>query len=115
VPFKGYEMHIGRTDGTASPLLILADGRPDGAISADGRVAGCYIHGLMTDDRQRAHWLGRIDVQASAFAYESEIEATLDQLADHLEKHIDCDRLLKLARQPRQRDDLQPAGPAIES
>ena len=51
VPFKGYEMHIGRTTGTARPLLTLDNGRPDGAVSADGRVAGCYIHGLLADDR----------------------------------------------------------------
>jgi len=30
--------------------------------------------------------------------------ATLDLLADHLEKHIDCDRLLELAREPRLRE-----------
>ena len=42
--------------------------------------------------------------QASAFAYESDVDATLDLLADHLEKHIDCDRLLELAREPRLRE-----------
>jgi adenosylcobyric acid synthase len=103
VPFKGYEMHIGRTTGALQPLLKLANGQVDGAVSADGRVAGCYIHGLLADDRQRRHWLQRIGGQASAFAYESDVDATLDLLADHLEKHIDCDRLLALAREPRLR------------
>ena len=79
------------------------NGQLDGAVSADGRVAGCYIHGLLADDRQRRHWLQRIGGQASAFAYESDVDATLDLLADHLEKHIDCDRLLELAREPRLR------------
>jgi adenosylcobyric acid synthase len=55
VPFKGYEMHIGRTTGSPRPLLKLCNGKHDGAISADGRVAGCYIHGLLADDRQRRH------------------------------------------------------------
>jgi adenosylcobyric acid synthase len=100
VPFKGYEMHIGRTTGNVTPLLKLADGKTDGAISADGRVAGCYIHGLLADDRQRRHWLQRLGAQASTFAYESQVDATLDLLADHLEKHVDCDRLLALAREP---------------
>jgi adenosylcobyric acid synthase len=104
VPFKGYEMHVGRTTGALQPLLKLASGQVDGAVSADGRVAGCYIHGLLADDRQRQHWLGRIGGQASAYTYEADVDATLDLLADHLEKHIDCDRLLELAREPRLRE-----------
>jgi adenosylcobyric acid synthase len=101
VPFKGYEMHVGRTTGALQPLLKLGNGQVDGAVSDDGRVAGCYVHGLLADDRQRQHWLQRVGGQASAFAYESDVDATLDLLADHLEKHVDCDRLLALAREPR--------------
>jgi adenosylcobyric acid synthase len=100
VPFKGYEMHVGRTTGAVQPLLKLGNGRLDGAISADGRVAGCYIHGLLSDDRQRQHWLQLIGGKASGFVYEADVDATLDLLADHLEKHVDCDRLLELARAP---------------
>jgi len=51
---RGFEMHIGRTTGadTARPMLDL-DGRPDGAISADGRVMGTYLHGIFADDAFR--------------------------------------------------------------
>jgi adenosylcobyric acid synthase len=101
VPFKGYEMHIGRTIGTPRPLLRLCNGRPEGAVSENGRVAGCYIHGLLTDDRQRRHWLQRIGAQASGLDYEADVDTTLDLLADHIEKHLDCDRLLQLARAPK--------------
>jgi len=101
VPFKGYEMHIGRTTGAARSLLQVGNEHDRGAVSADSRIAGCYIHGLLTDDRQRRHWLERIGGAASGFDYESDVDATLDLLADHLEKHIDCDRLLALARAPR--------------
>jgi adenosylcobyric acid synthase len=94
VPFKGYEMHIGRTTGAVAPLLAI-DGHDRGAVS--GRIAGCYIHGLLTDDRQRRHWLARLGAQPTAFDYEADVEATLDRLADHIEKHVDCDRLLALA------------------
>jgi adenosylcobyric acid synthase len=102
VPFKGYEMHIGRTTGAgcAKPLLHFADGRKEGAVNGSGRIAGCYVHGLFSDDRQRDHWLRRIASQPSSLAYETEIEATLDRLADHIERHIDCDRLLELAHTP---------------
>jgi adenosylcobyric acid synthase len=101
-PFKGYEMHIGRTTGAgcAKPLLHFADGRKEGAVNGSGRIAGCYVHGLFSEDRQRDHWLRRIASQPSSLAYETEIEATLDRLADHVERHIDCDRLLELARTP---------------
>ena len=106
VPFKGYEMHIGRTTHRPNPeggrpLLRHGDGRFEGTTGANERVSGCYVHGLMTDDRQRRHWLQRIGAQASDFAYEPEIDTTLDLLADHLERHVDCDRLLALAREPK--------------
>ncbi|HEV3493428.1 MAG TPA: cobyric acid synthase [Reyranella sp.] len=101
VPFKGYEMHIGRTTGSPQPLLKLCNGEHGGAVSADGRIAGCYIHGLLTDDHQRRHWLQRMGAQASTFSYEPEIDTTLDLLADHVERHVDCDLLLELAREPR--------------
>jgi adenosylcobyric acid synthase len=100
VPFKGYEMHIGRTTGSTTPLLRL-DGHDQGAVSANGRIAGCYIHGLLAEDRQRRHWLERLGAPASGLDYEADVDATLDLLADHIEKHIDCDRLLALARPPR--------------
>jgi adenosylcobyric acid synthase len=98
-PFHGYEMHIGRTSGPgcATPLLRFADGRPDGAISRDGRVMGGYVHGLFAEDRQRAAWLESLGAR-SELAYESQIEQTLDELAAHLASHIDLDRLLRFAR-----------------
>ena len=100
VPFKGYEMHVGRTTGAARPLLFLGNGMADGAVDDSGRVAGCYIHGLMTDDRQRRHWLQKIGAPDTAFDYEAGVETTLDRLADHIEKHLDLDRLLTLAKAP---------------
>jgi adenosylcobyric acid synthase len=111
VPFKGYEMHIGRTTGSSRPLLKLCTGKHDGAVSADGRIAGCYIHGLMTDDRQRQYWLQRIGADGSTFAYESEIDSTLDLLADHIEKHVDCDLLLELARESKLRQTVSGGTP----
>ena len=114
VPFKGYEMHVGRTTGSPPPLLKLCTGKHDGAVSADGRIAGCYIHGLMTDDNQRRHWLQRIGAGATAFAYEADVDATLDQLADHIERHVDCDLLLELARDSRLRQAVSGGTPQGE-
>jgi adenosylcobyric acid synthase len=99
VPVAGYEMHIGATEGPdrARPFARLADGTPEGAISADGRVIGTYLHGLFADDRQRAAWLGRLRAGASAVAHDQLIERTLDRLAAHLAAHIDLEALLGLA------------------
>jgi adenosylcobyric acid synthase len=98
--FRGYEMHMGRTEGPdcARPLLRFADGRLDGAVSADGRVRGAYVHGLFADDRQRASVLAWIGANASGISYDAEIDRVLDGLASHLAAHIDLDRLLSFAR-----------------
>jgi adenosylcobyric acid synthase len=99
---RGYEMHLGVTDGPglARPMLRLGD-RTEGAVSADGRVAGCYLHGLFADDPFRRAFLSRLGAAPSAFAYQPAIDNTLDRLADHLEASLDLDRLLAAARPPR--------------
>nr|MBP8133798.1 cobyric acid synthase [Zoogloea sp.] len=47
-PVSGYEIHMGITRGPAleHPSTLLADGRPDGALSDDGQILGSYLHGL---------------------------------------------------------------------
>ena len=98
-PFQGYEMHVGETKGPdcARPLMRFADGRLDGAISADGRVAGAYVHGLFADDRQRAAWLALLGT-TTGINYEATIERTLDALADHCEAHLDLEATLADSR-----------------
>jgi adenosylcobyric acid synthase len=97
---RGYEMHMGRTTGPAlaSPMLDL-DGRPDGAVSPDGRILGCYVHGLFATDDFRHAFLARLQERTpSGLLFEQQIDDTLDALADHLEAHVDLDGLLALAR-----------------
>ena len=99
-PVRGYEMHMGETagPGRARPMLRLG-GRDEGAVSADGRVMGCYLHGIFAADTFRHAFLSRLkDRESSGLAYETEIEATLDALAEHLETHLDLDALLAAAR-----------------
>ena len=99
-PFTGYEMHVGVTVGPGGerPLVRFAGGATDGARSSDDRVAGCYVHGLFADDRQRSAWLRRLGGPASPLAYEAGVERALDGLAGHLERHLDIAALLRLAR-----------------
>ncbi|WP_291359341.1 cobyric acid synthase [Devosia sp.] len=94
---SGYHMHMGVTDGTdrARPFAQVA-GAPEGAISQDGRVTGTYLHGLFAADAFRRAFLG--NAASPDLAYETSIEQTLDALAAHLEKHLDIDALLRLAR-----------------
>lgn len=99
LPIEGYEIHIGRSDGPAlaRPMLDLG-GRFDGAVSADGKVMGCYVHGLFAADRFRHRFLDRLRRrEPSGLAFEQQIEQTLEALADHLEAAIDLDGLLTLA------------------
>jgi adenosylcobyric acid synthase len=98
-PVQGYEMHMGRTAGpdAARPLLTL-DGRPDGARSADGRVSGCYLHGLFASDAFRAGFLDELRPGRTAgAAWEPQIEAILDRLADHLERALDVAAIRDIA------------------
>ena len=98
VPFTGYEMHMGDTTLVPHPFARFDDGRTDGAVSADGHVAGCYVHGLFADDRQRAALLARLGGASDGRAYEAGQEAALDAVAEHVAAHIDLDRVLAIAR-----------------
>ncbi len=96
---RGYEMHMGVTTGpdAARPMLRLQQGRSEGAVSADGRVSGSYLHGLFAADIARRRLLGRLGLAAAPRDHEAGVEAALDALAAHLERHVDIDRLLAVA------------------
>jgi len=100
VPFNGYEMHMGTTEGPdrARPFGCLSGGAKEGATSPDGRVLGTYIHGLFGNDAQRSAWLSRLGAGPAAISYDELIESTLDRLAAHIARHVDLDRLLSLSR-----------------
>ena len=71
--------------------------RSDGATSPDGRVSGTYLHGIFAGDEFRNAFLERFGVSASN-AYEEGIEHALEGLAGHLERHLDIDAILAIAR-----------------
>jgi len=102
IPVSGYEMHIGDTTGPGldRPMLRLSGG-PDGCVSHDGRVAGCYLHGLFASDPFRSAFLEGLGAGSSELGYEQQVETTLDGLADHLEQNLDLAALLAAARPPR--------------
>jgi len=96
--FQGYEIHIGQTTGPdcARPFATI-DGRADGATSSDGRIIGSYLHGMFSNDTFRAGFLAQLGIKSELNNYRQDVETTLDQLAQHLEQHVDLDEILRLA------------------
>lgn len=105
LPIQGYEIHLGitRAIGPVEPLLMLTHrdqttGSGDGAVSADGNVFGCYLHGLFDDAPLREALLNRL---RSRKGLSLRIAAPppcdpYDRLADLLEEHLDMAKLLAL-------------------
>ena len=74
-------------------MLRLGD-RNDGAVSRDGLVSGCYVHGLFASDLFRAAFLGKLkDGTFGSVRYESMVETTLDALAAHCARHLDLEAI----------------------
>lgn len=104
--FEGYEMHMGVTTGAdcARPFAELEGIGPDGAISADGRVMGTYCHGLLggpafrDGPSLRERLLRHIGARSSGHDHAQRVDEALDQLGAALEKHLDIDALIALAR-----------------
>ncbi len=100
---EGYEIHMGDTDGPDRRNAWLeVNGQPEGASTCEGRVQGCYLHGIFSSDGFRKAWLAQFGLTAQ-MAHDTLVERTLDELADHLEAHMDLDRFLSLAQPPAHR------------
>jgi adenosylcobyric acid synthase len=105
----GYEIHMGRTESANAWLEILERNAqpvclPDGAASPDGRIWGCYLHGLFANPRLRQAWLTSLGWQAGTAAQpvstasisQPTPQSAFDRLADALEAALDMSRLEKI-------------------
>ena len=62
---KGHEAHAGETQSDRPWLTFTQRDQEtvsvaDGAFAADGRILGCYLHGLFENDAFRHAWLERL-------------------------------------------------------
>jgi adenosylcobyric acid synthase len=98
---QGYEIHMGTTS-SAHPWLRItqrnhkpADGY-DGAISADGRAWGCYLHGIFENTSFRHTWLSSLGwsgVTAEMHSNDHRLLHSLERLTDTIEATMDMPRL----------------------
>ncbi len=100
LPVSGYEIHLGHTSGPGTARAFLSiNGKNDGACSPDGRITGTYVHGLFGEDDFRRAFLSNINKEISGgTSYTRLVEITLDDLAAHLEAHLDLNVILTIAQ-----------------
>jgi adenosylcobyric acid synthase len=101
-----YEIHMGETviGPQARPFATITrrSGKEmkigDGAVSPDGRVFGTYLHGIFDNDGFRTAFLNRLRVEKGlrTNAVVPAREDPFDLLAEHLERHLDMEKLLAI-------------------
>ncbi|MDP3046413.1 MAG: cobyric acid synthase [Chloroflexota bacterium] len=107
----GYEIHMGRTVGSSAWLSIeerhgVSASDSDGAVSADGRVWGTYMHGLFQNATFRRAWLGSLhgtgmavdteDSDAAGKGQGPSAASGVDRLADAVQVSLDMDQLKEI-------------------
>jgi adenosylcobyric acid synthase len=97
---RGYEIHMGQTEGaniTYPFQLIERSSQPcvafDGCLSVDGNVMGTYIHGLFRNDPLRHAILSELASQKgrafSSVALDVSFDEQYDRLAAHVRNNLD--------------------------
>ena len=97
---SGYEIHMGRTDSQSSWLKITErSSQPvdvlDGAASKDGKIWGCYVHGLFANENLRRAWLKDLGWNEET-GKKDPFASSLTRLADILEETLDMEYLEKI-------------------
>ena len=106
---RGYEIHMGRAEPTATaPLLRITErsGRPvsefDGAEAAGGRVWGTYLHGVFDNPGFRRHFVDALRAARGWPALKTltpiDADAEFDKLAAHVRASLDMKLLHRIWR-----------------
>lgn len=98
----GYEIHMGHTK-SQNPWLEIRERNgqsvqvADGAVSTDGKIWGCYLHGLFSNDNLRRAWLQDLSWKKEEETnHENPFATSLNRLADTLEDALEMDLLEKI-------------------
>lgn len=96
---EGYEIHMGQTISPAEWLRIYQRNNNevsigDGCCSSDGKIWGCYLHGIFNNDPFRRAWLQTLGWQSDeALEQAALLENSLNRLADQVEAALDMNLL----------------------
>ncbi len=107
---SGYEIHMGDSESRNKPFLRIIErgGKPvditDGAVSADGRVIGTYLHGLFDNDTFRHRLISHLrdrngskgSVDRPHLSFRSLKEDAYNRLADIVEENLRMDLIYKM-------------------
>lgn len=97
VPVTGYEIHIGETSGPdCERSWLKLPSRNEGAMNDGRNVRGSYLHGLFNSDVFRSEFLSNLGAASNLVSYQADVEKTLDELGEFIEKHLDIDKLISL-------------------
>ena len=99
----GYEIHHGRTPAMGVvPVVVLEDGRSEGATLGDGRMWGTYLHGIFDADGFRRWFVDRLRQRrglppAGKVLARYDLEPALDRLADVVRRSLRMEEIYRLA------------------
>ncbi len=103
---SGYEIHTGQTNQLGGePMfdVLEQNGIPcqkkDGCAAYNSRIMGTYIHGLFDTPEITKCWLNSIglaDIEVSETRGLAARDREYDLLAEHFEKNIDTDAIIKI-------------------
>ncbi len=101
---RGYEIHTGETilqrDGKPFGEIVERSGSAasiaDGAVAADGRTWGTYLHGIFENDVFRHRWLRELGWQGEVVYIHTLRQTEYDRLADVVEAAVDWTALASL-------------------
>ena len=98
---EGYEIHMGKTQSQTPWLEIVSrNGEqvrvPDGGVSSNGKIRGCYLHGLFHNDSFRQAWLKNLGWQGEVVSQSARFQESLEKLADAVEGALHMDLLEKI-------------------
>lgn len=96
---SGYEIHMGQTTlGSGAKEFISGDGRTLGAVSADGKIVGTYVHGLLYAGEFRATYIkAALNLKGARVNHLDRINTNLDTVAHALETCLDVEALWRAA------------------